>query len=79
MAHFHVVVREATLLRFHLVVLMLVSCVICEQFRVMRDFGKENNASASAAGGLRDYDKHSVVSNTMQKVSLLYILYKSLL
>lgn len=39
---------------------------IKEKYRVMRDFGKENNASASA-GGLRDYDKHSVVSSTMQK------------
>lgn len=41
----------------------------------MREFGKENNASASAAGGLRDYDKHSVVSNTMQKVS--FVLYSA--
>lgn len=37
----------------------------------MREIGKENNAGASATGGLRDYDKHSVVSNTMQKVSFV--------
>jgi len=45
----------------------------------MRDFGKENNASASAGGGgLRDYDKHSVVSNTMQKVSFVLYFAQSL-
>ncbi|KAG0555729.1 hypothetical protein KC19_VG001800 [Ceratodon purpureus] len=36
-------------------------------YRVMREFGKENNANASVAAGRSDYDRHSVVSNTMQK------------
>ncbi|KAG0583524.1 hypothetical protein KC19_3G143800 [Ceratodon purpureus] len=40
---------------------------IKEKYRVMREFGKENNASASVAAGRSDYDRHSVVSNTMQK------------
>jgi hypothetical protein len=43
-------------------------CVTCEQYRVMREFGKENSASASVVVGRSDYDRHSVVSNTMQKV-----------
>lgn len=34
----------------------------------MKDFGKENNAGASAAIGRGDYDRQSVVTNTMQKV-----------
>lgn len=57
-----------TLVRF-LLMPMLFS--ICEQYRVMREFGKENNASASVAVGRNDYDRHSVVSNTMQKVSFV--------
>ena len=49
---------------------MPVLCLNCGQYRVMKEIGKENNASASVAVGRSDYDRHSVVSNTMQKVSV---------
>lgn len=39
----------------------------------MKDFGKENNAGASAAIGRGDYDRQSVVTNTMQKVVSLFL------
>ena len=42
-----------------------------EQYRVMREVGKENNSSASLTGSRSDHDRHSVVSNTMQKVSIV--------
>uniref|UniRef100_A0A7I4EBW2 HNH nuclease domain-containing protein n=1 Tax=Physcomitrium patens TaxID=3218 RepID=A0A7I4EBW2_PHYPA len=40
---------------------------IKEKYRVVRDFGKENNTSDTVSSGWNDYDRQSVVSNTMQK------------
>ncbi|XP_024362815.1 uncharacterized protein [Physcomitrium patens] len=45
-----------------------------EQHRVMKELGKENNPSESAAVGRNDYDRQSVVSNTMQKELRLKII-----